>query len=300
MNLKKIFAVLTMCIFTAAIFAGCGDDKKSDDDKYFIKIGMLKYMNVGEQQYSEILQKIAETLSLKVTPHKVIFFDNLNSMQMAFNSGQIDEISAYDCVADYIVARKANISVLKNHTSKFDDDFCLAMREGDKDLYNQVNGVLKQMKSDGTLAGFKKKYIDDLSPGEEPTAVEIEKFEGADTIKVAITGDLPPLDLVLADGTPSGFNTAVLAEIGKRLQKNIEVVQIESAARAAALESKRVDISFWAVVPINNIIPANIDKPEGIVLSTSYYTGEVVHVGWGDGNSNSSAGMGDVVQGVSQ
>lgn len=300
MNLKKFFAVLSMCIFTAAMFTGCGDDKKSDDDEYSIKIGMLKYMNVGEQQYSAILQKIAETLSFKVTPHKVIFFDNLNSMQMAFNSGQIDEISTYDCVADYIVARKANISVLKNHTSKFDDDFCLAMREGDKDLYNQVNGVLKQMKSDGTLAGFKKKYIDDLPPGEEPAAVEFEKFEDADTIKVAITGDLPPLDLVLADGTPTGFNTAVLAEIGKRLQKNIEVVQIDSAARAAALESNRVDISFWAVVPINNIFPADIDKPEGIVLSTSYYTGEIVHIGWGDGNSNSSAGMGDVVQGVSQ
>lgn len=300
MNLKKFFAVLSMCIFTAEMFTGCGDDKKSDDDKYFIKTGMLKYMNVGEQQYSAILQKIVETLSLNVTPHKIIFFDNLNSMQMAFNAGQIDEISTYDCVADYIVARKANISILKNHTSKFDDDFCLAMREGDKDLYNQVNGILKQMKADGTLAGFQKKYIDDLSPGEEPAAVELEKFEGADTIKVAITGDLPPLDLVLADGTPTGFNTAVLSEIGKRLQKNIEIVQIESAARAAALESNRVDISFWAVVPINNIIPANIDKPEGIILSTPYYTGEVVHIGWGDGNSNYSTGLGDVVQGVSQ
>ena len=112
MNRKKFFAVLMMCIVTAAIFAGCGDDKKSDDDKYFIKIGMLKYMNVGEQQFSDIMQKLVETFSLNVTPHKVIFFDNLNSMQMAFNSGQIDEISTYNCVANYLAARKANVTVL--------------------------------------------------------------------------------------------------------------------------------------------------------------------------------------------
>ena len=239
MNRKKFFAVLMMCIVTAAIFAGCGDDKKSDDDKYFIKIGMLKYMNVGEQQFSDIMQKLVETFSLNVTPHKVIFFDNLNSMQMAFNSGQIDEISTYNCVANYLVARKANVTVLENHISGFDDEFCLAMREDDKDLYNQVNEVVKQMKADGTLADFQKKYIDDSVSDKEPEAVEIEKFEGADTIKVAVTGDLPPLDLILADGTPTGFNTAVLSEIGKRLQKNIELIQIESAARAAALESKR-------------------------------------------------------------
>ena len=299
MNRKKFFAVLMMCIVTAAIFAGCGDDKKSDDDKYFIKIGMLKYMNVGEQQFSDIMQKLVETFSLNVTPHKVIFFDNLNSMQMAFNSGQIDEISTYNCVANYLAARKANVTVLENHISGFDDEFCLAMREDDKDLYNQVNEVVKQMKADGTLADFQKKYIDDSVSDKEPSAVEIEKFEGADTIKVAVTGDLPPLDLILADGTPTGFNTAVLSEIGKRLQKNIELIQIESAARAAALESKRVDISFWAIVPISDIIPADVDKPEGIILSTSYYTGKVVHIGWNDG-SNSSTGLGDMVQGVSQ
>ncbi len=299
MNRKKFFAVLMMCIVTAAIFAGCGDDKKSDDDKYFIKIGMLKYMNVGEQQFSDIMQKLVETFSLNVTPHKVIFFDNLNSMQMAFNSGQIDEISTYNCVANYLAARKANVTVLENHISGFDDEFCLAMREDDKDLYNQVNEVVKQMKADGTLADFQKKYIDDSVSDKEPEAVEIEKFEGADTIKVAVTGDLPPIDLILADGTPTGFNTAVLSEIGKRLQKNIELIQIESAARAAALESKRVDISFWAIVPISDIIPADVDKPEGIILSTSYYTGKVVHIGWNDG-SNSSTGLGDMVQGVSQ
>ena len=70
-------------------------------------------------------------------------------------------------------------------------------------------------------------------------------FEGADTIKVAVTGSLPPMDYVGPDGAPAGFSTAVLAEIAKRLGKNIEIVVVDSVGRAAALASGVVDAVFW-------------------------------------------------------
>ena len=41
------------------------------------------------------------------------------------------------------------------------------------------------------------------------------------------------------------FNTAVLAEIGKRLGKNIELVQVDSVGRALALAQGNVDAVFW-------------------------------------------------------
>ena len=74
------------------------------------------------------------------------------------------------------------------------------------------------MKQDGTLDALTKKYIIDLKADEEPEAIEMPKVEGAETLKVAVTGDLPPLDLI----------TAVLAEISKRIGKNIELVSVDS------------------------------------------------------------------------
>ena len=50
---------------------------------------------------------------------------------------------------------------------------------------------------------------------------------------------------VAANGTPAGFNTAVLAEIGKRLERNIELVQVDSVGRALALAQGNVDVAFW-------------------------------------------------------
>lgn len=34
-------------------------------------------------------------------------------------------------------------------------------------------------------------------------------------VKVGVTGDLPPLDLILPDNSPAGFNTALLADVDK-------------------------------------------------------------------------------------
>ena len=56
---------------------------------------------------------------------------------------------------------------------------------------------------------------------------------------------VPPIDSVAADGTPAGFNTAILAELGKRMNVNFELVQVDSLGRAAALASGQVDLVFW-------------------------------------------------------
>ena len=100
------------------------------------------------------------------------------------------------------------------------------------------------MKEDGTLQKLIDEYIVKASEGGEPAAVAFEKFEG-DPIKVAVTGALPPMDYVAPDGSFAGFNTAVLAEIGKRLQKNVQLVQVDSIGRALALSEGIVDVVFW-------------------------------------------------------
>ncbi len=60
------------------------------------------------------------------------------------------------------------------------------------------------MKADGGLSVIKAKYI--FEPGiDDPEPVVFEKYNGADTIQVAVTGDLPPIDFVRADGAPAGI-----------------------------------------------------------------------------------------------
>ena len=276
MRLKKIFALMFVCLLTAAIFTGCGEDKKSAP---VIKIGMLQHLNASETEFNGFMKNVAETFALDMPAHEVTFFTSLNSMVMALDAGQIDEITTYKPVADYLIARNPKIEIFEGHTLEFIDAFCFALRAENAELVKEANNAIAEMRNDGTLDKLTKTYITDLKADENPPAVDFENFDGAETLNVAVTGDLPPLDFVSADGKAAGFNTAVLAELGKRLQKNISIIQVDSATRAAALTSGQADIVFWAIVPVSEIVPANADKPDGVELTSPYYRGRIVHIG---------------------
>ncbi len=277
MKLKKFFALIFTGILAAAIFTGCGEEEKKSDG--VIKLGMLQQLNASEQEFNGFMKKMADTFALDMHNHEVTFFTNLNSMQMALESGQIDEISTYKPVADYLIARNPKIEILEGHTMEFIDAFCLALSANNAELQQAADNAIIEMRDDGTLENLIQTYITDLPPGTNPPAVAFTNFEGAENITVAITGDLPSLDLILPDGSPAGFNTAILAELGRRLHKNINIIQIDTAARAAALTSGQADIVFWAIVPVSEIIPANADKPDGVELTSPYYRGRIVHIG---------------------
>ena len=129
------------------------------------------------------------------------------------------------------------------------------------------------------MANLAEQYITNVTRGEEPKAVSIAEIAGAETLKVAVTGDLPPFDMMTADGTPTGYSTAVMAEISKRIGKNIEFVSVDSAARATALVSNKVDVVFWVAVPNDGtLVPGNIDTPEGLALSKPYYVESITYI----------------------
>ena len=279
--MKKFLAAICAA---ALLMVGCGGEKIADKPaKNFygaeVKLGMMTRLNTDEEKMGSTLDTVAEKFGVKGAKHLPKFYDNLKLMQLGLDAGDVEAISTYRSVAEYLVAHNKKFEIVPNDAlNKLSDYFCFAVRKDDTQLKVDLDKAINSMKSDGTLDKLINEYITDVDKGKEPPAVAIEKIDGADTIKVGVTGDLPPLDLVLADNSPAGFNTAMLAEISKRLGKNIETVQIETGSRAAALNSKLIDVVFWVIVPFGNNMPADIDKPEGLELSEPYFKDDVAVV----------------------
>ncbi len=261
--LRKSFLLVAM-ILVMMILSGCGSSKT--DDKQPIKIGTLTQLNNSPENATKL-----------VNGGELNFFDSFNSMQMALSSGNIQVVQTYGSVAKFMQENNPSFKVTESQTVHLVDKFCCAMREEDVVLKDLFNSAINTMKADGTLDALIHKYITKFEG--EPVSVNIAKIEGADTIKVGITGDLPMLDYVLPNGKPAGFNTAVLSEISKRIDENIELVQIDSAARAAALNSGQVDVVFWVVVPADDSDrPKDFDVPKGVAVTDPYYQDVVVNV----------------------
>ena len=269
-----------MAMFLLLTFlTGCGSETPSQEK--IEKVGMLTRSNLDEKQIDDYTKNFNSAHGV-TTAQQTTYYNNLNSMQMGLTSGQIDSIRTYGSVANYMTGRDSNLAIKDSQTVQLVDNFSCALREEDSELKEQINSAIDSMKNDGTLNNLVEKFIKNLKPDEDPPAVSMPQIDGAEIIKVGVTGDLPPLDLILADGTPAGFNTAVLAEISQRINKNIEIVTIDSSTRAAALMSGNVDVIFWTVTPEGESpLPKNSDTPAGVALTNSYYQDVVVDVGLG-------------------
>ena len=202
------------------------------------------------------------------------YVDSLTEGLLMLRSGRADVLQVMDFSADYLVKRDSNLTVYENP-----DWASLTHMIFSPDLkaqYDKVNATIKEMKQDGTLDKLVDKWITTLPEGKEPAGGEIPKIAGADTIKVGISGDEPPLDYIAANGTPGGFNVAVLSEISRRAQINIELVTVTGSARFVALESGKIDAFLWhnssrSVNGVQRTSIATVQIGETALLATENY-----------------------------
>jgi ABC-type amino acid transport substrate-binding protein len=201
-----------------------------------------------------------------------VMYDNLNSALMSLNRKDINALSVDKVTGDYIAAHNSDyISIEETHYSNI-QNYSMMTMESKTEVYNLLNNAIKDMKADGTLDNLieneLKAYIES-----DPEAKDLPHFDGAQTIKIGVTGDVPPMDYVAANGKAAGFNIALLTEIANRAKVNFELVQIDSSARATALSTGKVDAVFWT----KGFVCSNCDKSlaeeiDGTVITESYFS----------------------------
>lgn len=242
-----------------------------------LKIGVLTHQNMSEEEFTAFVtrQRRTDFFGWKVinthhTPEDTFkYFDSMNSLLMALQSDKIDEASLPEPSAEYIANNNPEFQVccaLRGKPVKiamgFRDD------PAGRRLCAMVNQALRAMNEDRRLGIIIEQYINQAGKA-QPGAEVFTKYDGAETVTVAVTGDLPPLDMTAADGKPIGFNTAVLAELGRRMRVNIELLNVETGARTSALMSGRANAVFW--YEISDTEGKKSDVPYGVLLSEPYY-----------------------------
>ncbi len=260
-NFKRVLSLMLAIAMAVTMLVGCGE---SGSDK--IKAGTLTVLGTDTEQMNAADDAYVWT-----------FYDSMDAMLLALEAGKIDIARIIpECVGKYIETRneKMKFSLVTDKPSMLNYHMgALSKNQATVDLLDKT---LNQLKQQGIISNLVAKYIDDYTKtGEEPAPVALPTFPGADTIKVAVTGDLPPLDYVSAAGVPAGFNVALLAEIAKIAEVNFEVISINAAARATAIATGSADVLFWVCTreyqdaSIHEF--ENIDITDDLVLTSPYF-----------------------------
>ena len=258
-------------------------------------VGVLSVLNLSEKDYAVIGSRgdaaahylmdkglvtanvSEEATCLENYSVNTVYHDTLDSMIMALESGTLNSAVLPLSTAEYLCKNNDKLqtiySIDKEKAVTSDDvniqaavntlgtGYAFMFSDSSTQLRDDFDKAIDEMEADGTINKLVKEYIDDIVTGGEIKPVTFEN-NGSKTVKVAVTGCLPPMDYVAPDGTFAGFNTAILAEIGKRLGVNIELVQTDSVGRAAALSSGTADVVFWTRVDISMPGPPKFDEAQ--------------------------------------
>ena len=259
--MKKFLVIMLSLMMALTMFTACGQKEETQEENATLLMGMLTLGNETEEGTND------RTSDWNI---EVKYFDDLNSMLLALQSGKIDGMGRMPLsCAKYIVARNDNLEVYE--TKDYTIKYSMGVTEDNAQSYDVLNNAISAMKEDGTLDQLHEEYIDKYTDGDaEPLAVEMPHFDGANTLKVAVTGDVPPLDLVDSDGNPVGYNVAVLAEIAKRAKLNIELIPMNSGSRFTALTSGTVDAVFL-VSHTSDEGDGTSDCAKGVKLIEAFY-----------------------------
>lgn len=274
------------------LIAMCGSSFAAND---YVDIGFLSYLGTTEakfqndfddfrngitQDYLQKNSRVKPFITALAGRRRVIhFYNSLMTMLMGLRSGKVDEIILPEFTGRYVLKMNSQYE-LKFISSMLTSRLSFAFNEGREKLKSEFDGVITAMREDGTLARLESEYITAVLAGKNPKSVQPEIFRGADIITVAVTGDIPPIDMFAGDGEPAGYSTAVLSEIGKRLGKNIHFLSVNAGARSQSLASERADVVFWyrtTEIPFDDDKTSEAyqklfqDKPAGVILSVPYY-----------------------------
>ncbi len=270
MKMKKSFLLTLIVLTLSLILTACGgsEPKQAATEKEGIVTGLLD-KNILESDARDYWLKNNEDESVT---NKVEYkqYASLNTMLMELKAGKIDVLEIPDSVANYILAQDDS---LLHWEGKATQHYHMAARSEDKALTDEISMAIDELKADGTIESLVKEYITDAKG--DPSLKELTNKDGKEKHIVAVTGDLPPMDYVSADGTPSGFNVALLNAISEKTDCTFEIVQMEASARLSALEGKKIDLIFWIGCYDNENFEPSM---KGVSLTTSFYDEAVCRI----------------------
>ena len=264
--MKRFLAIILAGLMLLSLAACGGKDDNVEKMGWLVASGMEGLYGGAHDEHMKKDNVNADK------PKELVNYGSLSSALMDLESGKIAYVVVEASTANYVAAHNENIIVRYPATDCVKTNFSMMTMENNKEAYDILNNAIKAMKDDGTLASLieneLKAYINS-----DPTPKDLPHFDGAKTIKVGVTGDMPPMDFVAANGKAAGFNIALLTEIANRAQVNIELVQIETGARAISLSSGKVDAVFWTKSVTCTVCGAEAtEKIDGTLVTESYFS----------------------------
>lgn len=249
---SKLKGKIFFLLFTALIINGC--------KKHGATFNSLSDLN-GGKTFAAASGTAADQMILKRFPDaRIIYFNSILDCAIAVKEGKADA-TAYDKpVLKNIKAKVEGLKLLDELV--MDDKYGFAVKLQDTSLKKTMDKVLHELKKDGTYDAMVKRWFPEKgTPGPMPT-VDIPGKKGI--LRFGTAAVTEPMSYVNAERKVVGFDIEFATYIAKKLDKKLEIVNMEFGGMIPALISGKVDM-------IGAGLSITKEREKSVLFSESYY-----------------------------
>jgi len=191
------------------------------------------------------------------------YFNSVLDACMAVKGGKAD-VAAYDePILKNIAAKNPGLKVLSEMITV--DNYGFAVRLEDSELKSAVDDMVSEMKTNGEYDLMVKRWLPD--EGAPKPMPEIETGSGG-VLKFGTSAVTEPFSFIDGSQKIVGLDIEIASLVAKKLNKKLEVVNMDFGAMIPALISKKVDM-------IGACITITEERAKKVLFTEPYYVGGI-------------------------
>ena len=254
----KLLIFFFFALFLSIIVVWCSDKEK-------VVITNIKQLN--DKEFGIPTGTVADKLVLSVFPNaKFQYYNSVLDAAIAVKHGKVDAAAYDEPILRNIAAKNPGLTVLPEMITK--DDYGFAVRLEDSDLKNTIDDVVKGLKTRGDYELMLKRWL----PKEgQPKAMPLIETGNNGSLRFGTSSVTEPFSFVDESQKVVGMDIEIASLVAKKLNKKLEIVNMEFGSLIPALASKKVDM-------IGACITITEERSKKVLFSSPYYTGGIAAI----------------------
>ncbi|MEY3748041.1 MAG: hypothetical protein RL194_1500 [Pseudomonadota bacterium] len=252
MRAYKITSLLA-AVLMLTLLSGCGEREKIND-----------FSQLSGKEFAIPTGTVADQLVLSVFPDaKFQYFNTVLDSAMAVKAGKADAAAYDEPILRNIAAKNPGLRVLPEKITT--DNYGYAVRQGDIALKEAIDSVVAEIKSDGTYDEMLRRW---LPAAGAPAPMPVIEGGSEGVLRFGTAAVTEPFSFVDASRQVVGLDVEIAARVAKKLNRRLEVVNMDFGAMIPALMSDKVDM-------IGACITITEERAQKVLFSEPYYEGGI-------------------------
>ena len=218
-----------------------------------------------DKTFGVVTGTVADQLVLSRFPKaKLTYYNSALDAALAVKAGKADAAGYDEPILRNIAARNPGLLVLPERITT--DQYGFAVQQGRQDLKRNIDLVVDELKKAGTYEAMIQRWLPKFgSPAPMP---EVGSKGSQGVLRLGTSAVNEPFAFVDASHQVVGFDVELARYIAQKLDKTLEVVNMEFGALIPSLIAGKVDM-------IAACITITQERAKKVLFSEPYYTGGI-------------------------